>query len=98
MKVITSTTIPLLLAVKVNAFAPVRIPFKGSLCVVNMENPEDQYYEDGGDELGFNEPNPYADQYEPEEQTLVTEKMEEIMNTLAYGVYTNKIISNDYIF
>lgn len=43
-------------------------------------------YADGGDELGFNEPNPYADQYDSEyELVSVSDEMKEVMSSLDYG-------------
>ena len=47
--------------------------------------------EDDGNEFGFNEPNPYADQYVAEDATtLVTEAMEEVMGALDLGAISSE--------
>ena len=52
----------------------------------NVEGQGKKVYADGGDEYGFNEPNPFADQYvEEEAPTLVTDEMEAVMNSLDVG-------------
>eukprot|EP00814_Leptocylindrus_danicus_P017519 CAMPEP_0116034964 /NCGR_PEP_ID=MMETSP0321-20121206/20013_1 /TAXON_ID=163516 /ORGANISM="Leptocylindrus danicus var. danicus, Strain B650" /LENGTH=171 /DNA_ID=CAMNT_0003511561 /DNA_START=87 /DNA_END=602 /DNA_ORIENTATION=- len=54
-------------------------------------------YADGGDEYGFHEPNPYADQYVPEEEpTIVTEEMEAVMEKLK-GSYESITSETGYV-
>lgn len=54
-------------------------------------------YADGGDEHGFHEPNPYADQYVSEEEpTIVTDEMEAAMEKLK-GSYESITSETGYV-